>query len=143
MKPENVHAPTTTQKQSTQANTTKTENPSTKSDFWGALLASASRRKSVPPSSPLCSVQEEAEPSSSQTTTAKDSEANKDRDGDVKMADTGPPEAFINPIVTLKEVIRKSKRSKGAKATLIEELPALERVRSRDSGYASSPDALH
>jgi hypothetical protein len=48
-----------------------------KTDFWGALLASAKRRKSSPPSSPLASVAEEEE---------KDAESATDSDGDVIMS---------------------------------------------------------
>ncbi|KAF2653008.1 hypothetical protein K491DRAFT_780616 [Lophiostoma macrostomum CBS 122681] len=104
LKSENVHAPTT----STSPSKSKTE----RTDFWGALLASASRRKSTPPSSPLCNVPEEAEPSSLSTSlspstsnassasnTSTAAGTSRDREGDILMmnATSAAPEAFINP----------------------------------------------
>lgn len=148
---------------------------SEKTDFWGALLASAVRRKSLPPSSPLAHVLEEPEPGTKGVI--------KDKDGDVIMS--GLPElpstidpqlltssvaatiAASAPIITFKDMMRKSKRRKTAgpkspepvayvshTAAAVEtfeyedqsledlyaEFPPLQRVRSRDSGYQSTND---
>ncbi|KAF1963325.1 hypothetical protein CC80DRAFT_432790, partial [Byssothecium circinans] len=101
----------------------KKEKKADKTDFWGALVASATRRKSHPPSSPLASVSEEIE-SSDLSTVLQDS------DGDVVMTsfddvlgapqtttDTTPAPATSSPmslgrttstVVSLKEFMRKS-----------------------------------
>lgn len=94
-------------------------------DFWGALIATTTRRKSVPPSSPLASVVEEPE-----------AVETKDRDGDTIMETIDPAlisrQAYVTPappsvtatlaastpVATLREIIRKgSKRvAKSSKA---------------------------
>jgi hypothetical protein len=121
-----------------------------KTDFWGALVASATRRKSVPPSSPLASVTEEggaSEPS------------NKDGDGDVVMTTVDPaliPQPLPNtspanpssltsgimPMVTLKDIIRKSTKLVSGKAS--PKLPAVKEESKVDSMQAvsSSEEAL-
>lgn len=54
-----------------------------KTDFWGALVASATRRKNVAPSSPLANSSQEVSGSSTVATTTR----TVDRDGDVIMGD--------------------------------------------------------
>ncbi|KAJ4303271.1 hypothetical protein N0V90_002164 [Kalmusia sp. IMI 367209] len=137
-----------------------------KADFWGALMASARRRKSVAPPSPLCSVVEDA----------VETELTKDRDGDVEMAMADP--ALVSqatssstvaaavqtstPVVKVKEIIRKTTKRAIKVPNLVHvteksgsdnydservnygglyEFPALERVGSRDSGYHSTPES--
>lgn len=161
----------------------KKEKKADRTDFWGALVASATRRKSIPPSSPLASVVEEPEPAS----------PSRDNDGDVNMTTIDPallalsaPSApslpsvtatlTTSPVVTLKEIIRKSSKRVGkaskpsetreptkldpmltapAPAAVVDdfeygnksfedaaiELAPLERVKSRDSGYHSTPES--
>lgn len=138
-----------------------------KTDFWSALVASASRRMSVPPSSPLAGVAEEGEVQCGLM---------RDEDGDVVMDEQGGklveqsgtvnPQhltltesltaAATSPVVTLKDLISKksknrmSKRSKrmSAKSTTSDEsgeeelkgLAPLKRYTtsgSSDSGYHS------
>jgi len=124
-----------------------------KPDFWGALMASATRRKSVPPSSPLATVAEEPDMAETQ----------KDRDGDVVMVsdDSGSlaqePLPAVSPVAvaitaatpvvaTLKDFIWKSS-GKSAKTSKVVDnaalrLRVLEEVKSRDSGYYSTDDVL-
>jgi hypothetical protein len=135
LKPENVHNATSTCPASGSPKKEKE-----KTDFWGALVASATRRKSIPPSSPLANIAEEVpSPATDEV---------KDRDGDIVMSDSdsGPAEkqalnrslsvdanmpSTVNPsqltiteaittsivesapVVTMKEIIKKtSKKAK-------------------------------
>ncbi|KAF2445860.1 hypothetical protein P171DRAFT_472517 [Karstenula rhodostoma CBS 690.94] len=111
-------------------------------NLWDALVASATRRKSVPPASPLSTIAEGA-----------DDAPARDGDGDVVMG-----ASTSLPIVTPREIIRKSAKrtrtmssgeltgseeesvSTEAYARALDELPRLERVKSRDSGYESMPE---
>ncbi|CAI6335224.1 unnamed protein product [Periconia digitata] len=121
-----------------------------KTDLWDALVASATRRKSVPPSSPLASVAEE--PGVNDPSVVE-----KDRDGDVVMScseeQASSSQAFSPPatsaLASLKGVFRRSSKiySKSVRrgtevkdAGLVDELTPLERVKSRDSGYHSNQD---
>jgi hypothetical protein len=90
-------------------------------DLWGALVASATRRKSVPPSSPLASVAEgapQADPAAG---------LSKDEEGDVVMTvdpalvlqqplETAPASSVstvanaLMPVVSLKDLLRKRTR---------------------------------
>ncbi|KAF2000585.1 hypothetical protein P154DRAFT_545630 [Amniculicola lignicola CBS 123094] len=97
---------------------------SEKLDFWGALLASATRRRSVPPSSPLSNVPEEVEPEIEMERV----EDERDRDGDVIMGSTEPALSSVAasltssaPVVLVKDIIKKSRRARAR----------------RDSGYYS------
>jgi hypothetical protein len=100
---------------------TKTE----QTDFWGALIASATRRKSVSPSSPLATVPGEVK---------LESKSEKDKDGDVVMA---APETCVEtrqspvadnfpavtaPVISLKEMMKlTSKRRCSPKSTELRE----------------------
>ncbi|KAL1597110.1 hypothetical protein SLS60_008692 [Paraconiothyrium brasiliense] len=78
-----------------------------KTDFWGALVASATRRKSVPPSSPLASGADASGDNHEEVTV-------KDRDGDVVMGSIGSELAPIttsSTVVTLKELLRKAQNA--------------------------------
>jgi hypothetical protein len=111
------------------------------------LVASATRRKSIPPSSPLANIAEDvgsAEKDGTPNTAAAATTLPKDKDGDVVMSESVPPttsaaqasqsgspmftlsnpstlnltSSITNsisgsaPVVTLKEMIKKSKRAK-------------------------------
>ncbi|KAF2729011.1 hypothetical protein EJ04DRAFT_590013, partial [Polyplosphaeria fusca] len=133
-----------------------------KTDFWGALLASATRRRSVPPSSPL----------TDQAQTESEGDKDKDGDGDTIMSTVdsvgvAAATAAAPTVTKVKEIIRKTrgKRTKAlnckasqssnpvqvapaaaaigdfdfglGKQDEVAELAPLERVKSRDSGYHS------
>lgn len=101
---------------------TNTGKKTEKTDIWSTLVASAMRRKSVHPSSPLANVPEE--PSAE----LEAQNAAEDKDGDVVMSTTEP---FINPqqltsvvaasitasapAITLKEIIKKTRLTKSSK----------------------------
>jgi hypothetical protein len=123
-----------------------------KNTFWGALIASAERRKSGSEraSSPLATVTEEPE------TEEEDGEAKKDRDGDIELStiDSSLPSptssSSSSAVDSLKALIgRKRYRrtrsssklslssSKCDSEALLEGFAPLKRVQSRESGYAS------
>lgn len=151
----------------------KREKKGEKTDFWGALVASATRRKGVPASSPLAREADVVGEVATETAAGRPS----DKDGDVVMGNgdldlaalqagstatlSGAPVAATPSmtrsasVVSLKDIIRKgAKRSKasvrlpGIKekvgAELYEqalgELGPVEKVKSRDSGYQSTPE---
>ncbi|PVH97278.1 hypothetical protein DM02DRAFT_86864 [Periconia macrospinosa] len=130
-------------------NGSNAEKKSSKADLWDALVASATRRKSVPPSSPLASVSEEVEGGGG-------GEVERDRDGDVVMGSSADIEqsSASSALSSLKDVFRKSSKmySKSVRRAIetkgtttadvengVEELAPLQRVQSRDSGYHSNP----
>lgn len=151
---------------------TKKDKKGEKTDFWGALIASASRRKSVPPSSPLASSPDVCVESSADLTV-------RDGDGDVVMGSGDLDLATFAPlcshtvssspiaapvsismtrtssVVTLKDMIRKSAKRARSSSKLpevkeerraehyeqaLDGFSPLRRVKSRDSGYHSTPE---
>jgi hypothetical protein len=127
-----------------------------KGNFWGALIASAKRRKSNAPSSPLASVAEEVE--------TEIPVAEQDSDGDIVMTsdDSVPQTATSAAVDMLKGLMKRNTgrrtRSLGPEVEVrqrrytyedsvsdpegaLDEFAPLERVGSRDSGYQSTLDA--
>jgi hypothetical protein len=114
-----------------------------KGTFWGALIASAERRKSGSEraSSPLATVTEEPE---------QETEIKKDEDGDVEMSVIEPylsehtvacPTASSSEVDGFKALIgrKRYRRSRATRSgnTGLEGFALLKRMQSRDSGYAS------
>lgn len=132
---------------------------SSKPDLWDALVASAIRRKSVPPSSPLACAAEGAGGAAtiSSSSSSSSPQVETDRDGDVIMSPPPPvaespasPPSATAPMtfMSFKDVFRKKSKvysrfvkkvSEGKSVDeALEELAPLERVKTRDSGYHSS-----
>jgi hypothetical protein len=121
-----------------------------KNTFWGALIASAERRKSGSEraSSPLATVTEEPEEE-------EEEELKKDGDGDIEMSTIDPSlptltsSSSSSAVDSLKALIgRKRYRHTSSSSklllsgndagrALLEGFAPLKRVQSRDSGYAS------
>jgi hypothetical protein len=90
-------------------------------DLWGALVASATRRKSVPPSSPLASVAEEAPQADPAAGLSKDKERDVVMTVDPALVlqqplETAPASSVstvanaLMPVVSLKDLLRKRTR---------------------------------
>lgn len=126
-----------------------------KGDFWGALIASAKRRKCNTPSSPLARVAEEVEPEQPAQPAVE-----KDGDGDVIMTEDLVPHTATSAAVDMLKGLMKRKTARRARSFgpevkvghrryadeesvsdpegALAEFAPLERVGSRYSGYQST-----